>query len=174
MRKQPNSHDCFICGLRNRAGVKVAFYDVEPADREPEVLARFTGQSWHQGYPGRMHGGVITGILDEVIGRAINAARLENEPTIWGVAIELSTRFHHPVPLGVELTARGRLTRRRRRIFEGTGEIYLADGSVAVVAKGRYIELPLAEISDIDPTSLGWRVYEDESEPDPGRYWPGS
>ena len=162
MRKQPNSRDCFICGVHNEAGMKVDFYDVATVDREPEVLARFTGRSVHQGYPGRMHGGILTGILDEVIGRAINAARREDEPTIWGVAMELSTRFHHPVPLGVELTARGRLTRQRRRIFEGAGEIYLADGSVAVTAKGRYLELALAEISAVDPAGLGWQVYPDE------------
>lgn len=161
MNKQPNSHHCFICGIRNDASVRVAFYDTQTPNGEPEVLARFTGRSQHQGYPGRMHGGVATGILDEVIGRAINAGRDEEHPTVWGVAVELSTRFHQPVPLEVELTARGRITRERRRLFEGTGEILLPDGSAAVTADARYIKLPLEQISDIDPEELGWQIYPD-------------
>lgn len=161
VRKQPNSHHCVVCGVRNDASLAVAFYDTVGADGEPEVLARFIPRSIHQGYPGRLHGGLATGVLDETIGRAINAGNAEGDPTVWGVAVELSTRFRHPVPLEVELTARGRLTGRRRTIFEGSGEIYLPDGTVAVRVRGKYVELPLEEISGIDPEELGWRVVPD-------------
>lgn len=161
MDKQPNSHLCFICGLRNDASLRVSFYDTTAQTGEPEVLARFTGRTIHQGYPGRMHGGVATGILDEVIGRAINTGRPVGEPTIWGVAVELKAKFVKPVPLEVELTARGRITRDRRRVFEGTGEIFLPDGTIAVTAEGRYIRLALDAISDVDPQVLGWQVYPD-------------
>jgi len=161
IRKQPNSYYCLVCGVRNDASLRVAFYDVTSAEGQPETLAKFTGRTEHQGYPGRMHGGAATGILDETIGRAINAANGEDDPTTWGVAVELSVRFHKPVPLDTELTARGRITRERRRLFEGTGEIYLPDGTVAVSADGRYMKLDLEQISDVDPESLGWRIYED-------------
>ncbi len=162
MRKQPNSHHCIVCGVRNDAGLKVAFYDTVADGGRPELLARFTARAIHQGYPGRLHGGLAAGILDETIGRAVNSGKDEDEPTIWGVAVELATRFHQPVPLEVELTARGRITRHRRRLFEGTGEIYLPGGTVAVSAEGRYMALPLEEISRIDPRQLGWKVYPDE------------
>ncbi len=95
------------------------------------------------------------------MGRAVNSGNAESDPTTWGVAVELSTRFRQPVPLGVELTARGRVTRNRRRLFEGGGEIYLPDGTIAVSATGRFIRLPLDEISGIEPAALGWRVYPD-------------
>ena len=108
LRKQPNSHDCFICGVKNVAGVHVAFYERTNGDGVPEVLARFTGRDNHQGYPGRMHGGVITGILDETIGRAVNIDAEDPEnPPVWGVTVELNIQFHKPVPLDVELTALG-------------------------------------------------------------------
>ena len=162
MDKQPNSYNCFICGIRNDASVRVTFYDTVSDSGQPEVLARFTGRSIHQGYPGRMHGGVATGILDEVIGRAINAGQRQGDSTIWGVAVELSTQFHKPVPLDTELTARGRITRVRRRLFEGTGEIYLPDGSAAVTTEAKYVKLHLDAISDLDPEELGWRVYPDD------------
>lgn len=140
------------------AGLKVAFYETVTGDGDPEVLARFTGRSSHQG-PGRMHGGVATGILDETIGRAINIG--VDVETLWGVAIELSVRFRQPEPLEVELTARGRITRDRHKLFEGRGELYLPDGTVAVSATGRFLKMPLEEISDVDPAALGWRVYDD-------------
>ena len=161
MQKQPNSYNCVVCGVRNDASLKVRFYDTVAEDGQPELEARFSAGTIHQGYPGRLHGGLASGILDETIGRAVNSGKGEDEPTVWGVAVELSTRFHHPVPLETELTARGRIVRRRRRLFEGSGEIYLPDGTVAVSAEGRFMRLSLREISQIDPEELGWRVYPD-------------
>ena len=151
MRKQPNSYHCVVCGMTNDASLKVCFYDTVGDDSTPEVLARFTAGTIHQGYPGRLHGGLATGILDETMGRAVNAGKGAEEPTTWGVAVELSTRFRQPVPLETELTARGRIVRHRRRLFDGTGEIYLPDGTVAVSAEGRFVSLSLHEISEIDP-----------------------
>ncbi len=161
MRKQPNSYHCVVCGVRNDLSLKVRFYDTVDENGQPELLARFTADTIHQGYPGRLHGGLATGILDETMGRAVNSGKGGDEPTTWGVAAELSTRFLKPVPLGIELTARGRIVRHRRRLFDGTGEIYLPDGSVAVSAEGRFVSLSLQEISQIDPEELGWRVYPD-------------
>ncbi len=176
MEKQPNSADCFICGVKNIAGVHVRFYNTVDEHGEPEVLARFKGESIHQGYPGRMHGGVISGILDEAMGRAINATQAHNHDhaqghdvdtetlqteTEWGVTADLTVRFRKPVPLDVELTARGRITRDKRRLFEGSGELYLPDGTVAITASGRYFKLALGAIAE-DPDDLGWRVYDDD------------
>lgn len=160
MRKQPNSSFCFVCGMENAGGLQVAFYDTEDGDGRPEVVARFTARQRHQGYPRRIHGGIVTGILDETIGRAINTGS-EGGGVTWGVAAELTVRFQKPVPLDVELEARGRITRDRRRLFEGSGEIYLPDGDVAVTATGRFLKMPLEKISEADPETLGWRVYGD-------------
>jgi len=163
VNKQPNSHFCFVCGVKNVAGVHVRFYETQAADGRPEILARFCGQPMHQGYPGRMHGGVLTGILDETMGRTINYGAGEQVDT-WGVTANLDVRFLLPVPLGVELTARGRITNEKRRLFAGSGEVCLPDGRVAVSATGKFIKLRLEEISDADPTALGWQVYPDENE----------
>jgi acyl-coenzyme A thioesterase PaaI-like protein len=174
MNKQPNSNYCFICGVKNIGGVHVNFYEMPAAPAAgsngasggseagpaQEVLARFTGQEIHQGYPGRMHGGIITGILDETIGRAINIGEGE-QPMTWGVTAELTVRFRKPVPLGVELTARGRITRDIHHVFEGTGEIYLPDGTVAATAQGKWVRLRLSDIADSEPQDLGWKVYEE-------------
>ena len=75
---------------------------------------------------------------------------------------ELSVRFRQPVPLGVELHAVGRITRERSRIFEGTGEILLPDGSVAVEASGKFVKLPPEALSEFDVEREEWRVVPDE------------
>jgi acyl-coenzyme A thioesterase PaaI-like protein len=109
-----------------------------------------------------MHGGVISGVLDETIGRAVMIG-LPPGQEVWGVTVELTLRYRKPVPLDVELQAVGRLTRDSRRLFEGSGELLLPDGTVAVEAKGRFVKLPVQEIADWDSEREEWQVVpEDE------------
>ena len=154
MNKQPNSRMCFICGVKNIAGVHVRFY--EPGDGT--VVARFTGQEIHQGYPGRFHGGVLAGILDETLGRAI---RLEHGDDVWGVTVELTIRYRQPVPLEVELEAIGRITAERSRLFEATGEVMLPDGTVAVEASGKFVKLQPDTLAEFDPAAEEWQIVPD-------------
>jgi uncharacterized protein (TIGR00369 family) len=154
MKKQPTSRMCFVCGESNPAGVHVRFY--EQADGS--VLSRFTPTDHHQGYPGRMHGGVITAVMDECIGRAI---MIKYGEAIWGVTAELTVRFRKPVPLDVGLTAVGRITHEGSRLFEGTGELYLPDGTVAAEAAGKYVKLDIGKIADFDAEREQWYVRPD-------------
>lgn len=154
MNKQPTSRMCFVCGESNPAGIHVRFYEQE----DGSLLARFTAQEPHQGYPGRMHGGVITAVLDETIGRAI---MIRYGEAVWGVTGELNVRFRRPVPLEVELTAVGRITHETSRLFEGTGELHLPDGTVAAEASGKYIKLDISKIADFDAEREEWYVRPD-------------
>ena len=155
MKKQATSRMCFVCGESNPAGVHVRFYEQE----DGSILARFTGAGHHQGYPGRMHGGVITAVMDETIGRAIMVCHGDS---VWGVTGERSVRFRQPVPLGIELTAVGRIDVERSRTFEGSGELYLPDGSVAAEARGKYVKLDLGQLGTFDPEVEDWRVRPDD------------
>jgi uncharacterized protein (TIGR00369 family) len=154
MKKQPTSRMCFVCGESNPAGVHVRFYEQE----DGSVLACFTGQEHHQGYPGRMHGGVISAILDETLGRAI---MIRHGEVVWGVTVELNIRYRQPVPLGVELVAVGRITSESSRLFEGRGELLLPDGSVAVEGAGKYMKLDISRIADFDAEREQWYVRAD-------------
>ncbi|MBF4509883.1 MAG: PaaI family thioesterase [Aeromicrobium sp.] len=136
------SRMCMVCGVENTAGLHARFYELE----DGELAGVFTPREEHQGYPGRLHGGLASTILDETIGRAINLT----DPEAWGVTIELTIRYRKPVPLDGEIVARGRITKDSGRIFEGSGEIRLTDGSVAVEAHGRYLRLPIDRIAEGD------------------------
>lgn len=157
-RKQRNSKMCLVCGLKNGAGLHTSFHEMENG----ELVALFTPREEHQGYPGLLHGGMTTAILDETIGRAI----MISHPTdMWGVTVGVQVRFRRPVPLGQELRVVGRVTKDTRRFFEGSGELYLPDGQVAAEATGRYMRLPLDRITDFDFETQEWRVNDSPDDP---------
>jgi len=136
------SRMCMVCGAENPSSLRARFYEIENG----ELVGIFQPLEAHQGYPGRLHGGISSAMLDETIGRAINIS----DPDAWGVTVELTVRFRKPVPLDGEIHTLGRITKDSRRLFEGTGEIVLEDGSVAVEASGKYMKLPIDQIADGD------------------------
>jgi uncharacterized protein (TIGR00369 family) len=156
--KQHNSKLCFICGLKNSSGLKASFYETE----SNELIARFMPSAEHQGYPGRLHGGIASAILDETIGRAIV---IGNPDQIWGITVELSVEFKKPIPLNNEIKVIGRITSQSSRLFEGTGEIILENGDIAATARGRYMKALLSKIADFDPEENEWRVVADDNDP---------
>lgn len=139
-RAQNISRMCMVCGTDNPAGLQAHFYELENG----ELAGAFTPRAEHQGYPGRLHGGAASMILDETLCRAINVT----DPQAWGVTIELTLKYRKPVPLDGQVVARARITRDSGRVFEAAGEIRLPDGSIAVEAKGRYLRLPLEKIAE--------------------------
>ncbi len=156
--KQPNARMCFVCGIENRFGLKSRFYDLENG----ETMAIFQPVREHQGYPGRLHGGIAASILDETIGRAIMPAYSNN---VWGVTVEFSMRLRKPVPLDKEVRVIGRITKDGKRFFEGSGEIVLEDGSVAIAGKGRYLKMPIDKIADLDVDGGEWQVVKEMNDP---------
>lgn len=143
MKKQGNSRYCVACGIKNPFGFEGRYYETD----SHECVGIFETKEMQQSYPGRVHGGVITAMLDETIGRAI---WLE-EPETWGVTVELDVRYLVPVPIGAQLKCVGRITKNNRRLFEGTGEVLAPDGTVLVSAWGKYWKMT-PEDAGIDAT----------------------
>lgn len=156
--KQPNSKMCFACGLENGFGLRSRFYELETG----ELLAVFQPAEEHQGYPGRLHGGLAATILDETIGRTMMIHQADG---IWGVTVDFSMRLRKPIPLGREVRVLARVTRDGKRIFEGSGEILLDDGEIAVQGKGKYLKMDIEKIADFDVTGQQWRVVPREDDP---------
>ena len=149
---------CFVCGLKNRAGLQASFYETD----DGALVALFTPRPEHQSYPGRMHGGIAATIMDETIGRAV---MIGNDKEVWGVTLELNVEYKKPLPLGVELRAVARITEESSRFFSGRGEILLPDGGVAVIAFGRYMKVPIEKIAEFEESELGWAVVPREDDP---------
>ena len=158
IRKQHNSKMCFVCGMKNTFGLKAFFYETEAK----ELIAVFKPTEEHQSYPGRLHGGVASAILDETIGRAI---LINHEEEVWGVTVEFKTRFIKPIPINEELKVIARITTEGNRIFEGTGELKLSNGETAAVGEGKYVKLPLDKIADFNREENEWRVISSDNDP---------
>ena len=145
---QKISRMCFVCGQENALSPHTQFLALE----DGRLMARFTTADVHQGYPGRVHGGVISAIIDETIGRVLQI----KEPETFSVTIDLNVKFRKPVPVGVELAVVAWETKNSARVFEGQAQLVLADGTVAVTGSGRYLRLPLDAISDTELTEADW------------------
>lgn len=158
-KKQPNSKMCFVCGLSNGFGLKSRFYELE----DGQLMAVFQPADEHQGYPGRLHGGIAATILDETIGRAIMLAHSGN---IWGVTIDFSMKLRKPVPIDGEIRVLARIVSEGKRSFQGEGEIILADGQVAVAGSGKYLKMDIDKIADFDHEGDEWFVVDSPDDPE--------
>lgn len=156
LRKQNNSKSCFICGMENEFGLKAPFYEME----DQSVISFFTYHDYHQSYPERVHGGLITAMLDEIAGRAIWVV----EPNTWAVTTEIKVKFRKVVPYDQKLKAVGRITKNTRRIFYATAEILDLDGNVLAEAEVTYFKLPLEKISTTGHDDVNIYVPDDIKE----------
>jgi uncharacterized protein (TIGR00369 family) len=158
LKKQNSSKMCFVCGEKNDFGLHAKFYETDAN----ELVALINPTEQHQGYPGRMHGGIATTILDETIARSICNGKDEQ---LWGVTLELKTKFRKPVPLGQELKIVGRVINEGNRTFEGTGEIVLPNGDIAVSAEGKYLKVNIEKIASDPWLNDDWFSAESPDDP---------
>ncbi|WP_298038455.1 PaaI family thioesterase [uncultured Desulfuromonas sp.] len=148
------SRDCMVCGVENGFGLKTRFHETE----NDEVIAVFTPRHFHQSYPKITHGGITAAILDETIGRAI-MCHYDNKT--FGVTVELNVKYKRPVPYEVELKVVGRITNDNGRLFEGSGELFLPDGTLAASAEGKYMKRSLEQFTDAAFIDNDWFTPED-------------
>ena len=139
--RQRNSRMCIICGLDNPAGVKAPFYNMADGC----VMSIFQFSVNHQSYPGRVHGGMITAMLDEMGLRAMWSKHgCEDD---FGVTMSLTTSFRKPVPYGENLISRGELIRDSRRFALIQSQIFSCDGTLLAEAELKYLKLDPHTIS---------------------------
>jgi acyl-coenzyme A thioesterase PaaI-like protein len=121
---------CYACGDLNPIGLHLHFrYEDEWA------IASFTASREHQGYPGFVHGGVVTALLDEAMGWATYGRG------VWAVTGKIETRFRGAVPTGQALEVRGRIKRDRGRSLEMEAELRSPNGSVLAEADAVFFKV---------------------------------
>lgn len=156
LRKQNISGYCLVCGTENPLSLHARFYELEDG-RLAGVTAPLEE---HQSYPERVHGGIITALLDETIGRAINIT----EPETWAVTTHLEIAFKKPVPYHQRLVCLARITSSNRKLFTGEGELILPDGEIAATAKAKYFKQKLDAITEAGDDRFGWRPLAEEED----------
>jgi acyl-coenzyme A thioesterase PaaI-like protein len=153
MIKQPNSVNCFVCGLENPVGLRLAFYEAGPG----EVVAHYTPPVQFEGFPGVLHGGIIAAILDEAGGRVV----MVGDHNRLMMTAKMEVRYRAPTPIGAPLTITGTLRKDRGRIALAHAAITLPDGSVTAEADLTLADLPDGYRLGGNLEALGWRVYPD-------------
>ncbi len=133
----PWSDGCFVCGEKNPAGLGLRF---EVDGEGTVVVDPLVIPPVFEGYPGHVHGGVITAVLDESAGWACTVASGRLLFTV-----EITVRFRKPVPGGTPLVLEARCLESGRRISRGRSEIRDRDGTVLAEAEGRFVRVPESE-----------------------------
>jgi acyl-coenzyme A thioesterase PaaI-like protein len=124
--------------MENDFGLKAPFYNLE----DGTVATVVTFKKLHQSYPDRTHGGMVSTLLDEIMGRALWIY----EPETFGVATTLSVTFRKPVPLETPVKARGYLTFNSARGCSAIGEVFDMDGNLLVQASAKYFKIPFSRV----------------------------
>lgn len=118
---------CFACGKDNPHGLKMKF-----SIDEEHCISYFTPQQEHQSYNGRMHGGLVAVLLDEITGNYLYCK--EGKPS-YTAKIEI--RYRKPLVIGEEVICIGREIRRKGRLVEMQGLIKKKDGTILAESVSR-------------------------------------
>jgi acyl-coenzyme A thioesterase PaaI-like protein len=121
---------CYACGVQNEQGLHMEFR------REGErAVCDYTPCAYQQGYPGRMHGGLVATLLDEAMGWAVYGAQQ------WGATARLAVRFRRPVGLDQKLRVEAWITHNRSRLIELRGEVRDVSGALLAEGEGTFMKL---------------------------------
>ena len=140
--KQRNSKMCAICGMDNKYGVHAQFYNME----DGSVMTKFKYRQEHQSYPGRVHGGLITAMLDEMGLRALWTK--EGSEKKFGVTMSLDTKYRKPVPYDEEIIGKGIVIKENNKFFVVDSKIMDLQGNVLANGTIKYIKLDTNKINE--------------------------
>jgi len=145
---------CFVCGLQNPVGLKMAFYNDPETGR---VQADLIVPDEYQGYPGVVHGGIVAAILDEVSGRAVMMGGSDENLM---ATLKMSIRYRRPTPTETPLTAVGWVEHMSGIGARVAGEIRLPDGTITADCESILTTVPEEFRARWEPEKPYWRVYE--------------
>ena len=123
--------ECIVCGIANTKGLHLKFETVD----DGSVKAGFQCTKAFEGYPGILHGGVISTILDGAMGQCMFARGQT------AVTVEMTTRFRHPVNTGHEATVHAWIIRSSHPLYLLEAEI-IQNGEIKATAKSKFYDQP--------------------------------
>jgi acyl-coenzyme A thioesterase PaaI-like protein len=152
--KQPNSLNCFVCGVENPVGLRLKIYQTEPG----VIETTYTAPDHFQGYPGVLHGGIVASLLDEISGRVLMGD--PSEPRFMFTA-KMEVKYRRNVPIGKQLRVVGKAGKSKGKMAEGWAGIYDEEGILLAEANTLLIDVPTDTLDMSILEELGWKVYPD-------------
>jgi uncharacterized protein (TIGR00369 family) len=123
--------NCVVCSSTNSKGLHLEFVSTNDGG----ITATFQCNEAFEGYPGFLHGGVISSILDGAMGHCMFARGQA------AVTAEMMIRFRHPVVTNQEARVSARIKRSSHPLYLLEAEIFQA-GQVKATAKSKYFDHP--------------------------------
>ena len=124
--KLEDNHKCFVCGKKNPDGLKINF---KVSDNK--IQAEFIPHSSLQGYANIVHGGIISTLLDEAMGK------LAFELGINCLTAEINVRFKNPAYVGRKYVLTGEIVRKTHRIVFAKSKIQSESDLLIAEATGK-------------------------------------
>jgi uncharacterized protein (TIGR00369 family) len=136
----PTYEKCYVCGQAHPRGLRVRFF----AGDSGQVHVQFKPDDTQTSYDGIVHGGVISTLLDELLGWPI--ALQTGRMAYTG---ELTVRFVKPMPAGRVYLATARPGANRRRYWESEGDIRDEQGRIYAKGRGKYFLLSAEQTAHV-------------------------
>ena len=152
MQLQPNSRNCFVCGLENEHGLHLRFYETAVG----EVTVETSVPDHFQGYPGIVHGGIVASLVDEALGR-VHLGSTDNPRFMFSAKMDIT--YRRPVPTEKPIKIVAHALKNKRRSATSTCAIYGPDGDLLAEAEAVLVNVPEEMLADVDLEILGWKVY---------------
>jgi acyl-coenzyme A thioesterase PaaI-like protein len=111
---------------------------------DQSVEAGFDCEEFFAGYPGVVHGGVVSAALDAAMTHCLFARGDQ------AMTAELKVRFRSPAVVGTPAKLRASLVRARGQFLEVCAEFW-QDGELRAVSRGKFIRTSAANQVHINP-----------------------
>lgn len=121
---------CWVCAPGREDGLAIEYRTLD----DGAVEGTFDCPATFEGYPGLLHGGVVSTLLD---GSMTHCLMARGKPSLTA---RLEVRYLKPVRLGRPVTITGWLVRSRGTLHD-LGAALNQNGEVVASARGRFMEL---------------------------------
>lgn len=115
---------CFGCGIKNPIGLHLEFKKLS----DGSMICSFKPQRIHQGFQKRVHGGIISLILDEI---AVNHARTIESSA---VSADIQVRLRRPAFIDSTLKFSSKIIKQTRKTLHV--QCYCSDSKANLIAEG--------------------------------------
>jgi len=139
-KRLPRYSQCIVCGSKNDFGLKTWFFTDFEAVYNTCVL-----DEHYIGYPNRIHGGVISAIVDEAMGWSATI-----KTHLFYYTVELCVRYKNMARPYICLYTTAKLLETKNKIAITYATIYDEYNQIIANAKGKYYPLTPQEQHDIE------------------------
>lgn len=127
----PWSQTCFGCNQEATTGIGMRAFITE----DGYVVGLCRTNASHEGYPGVIHGGIVSTYLDEVLWHATRVA----QPDLLAMTAEMTVCYKRPVPSDTQVRIVGEPAIIDGRHIFVNGYVLLPDDEIAATACIHYI-----------------------------------